>query len=59
MSKTITDKIMTDKKDLNFWEGFDAAIYMVLMVIDNTDMHTLPIVLKEEILEEVDLYKKD
>lgn len=50
---------MTDKKDLNFWEGFDAAIYMVLMVIDNTDMHTLPIVLKEEILEEVDLYKKD
>lgn len=47
------------KKDESFWDGFDAAIEMVLNTIDNSDLHTLPITLRDEILDEMELYKKD
>lgn len=47
------------KSNKRFWEGFDAAIELVLATIDNSDYSTLPILLREEILDEVDLYKKD
>lgn len=45
-------------KDIYFWEGFDAAINLVLTTIDDSEMSTLPIVLREEILDEIELYKK-
>lgn len=42
-----------------FWKGFDACLNMVLNTIDKLHMHTLPIVLRDEILDEAELYKKD
>ncbi len=50
---------LQEKIDSEFWEGFDAAIEMVLNTIDNSHIHTLPIMLRDEILDEVELYKKD
>jgi hypothetical protein len=48
-----------NNKNESFWEGFDAAINLVLSTIDNTDINTLPIVLRDEILDEVELHKRD
>lgn len=46
--------------DNNWWSGFDAAIDMVLNHLDNTEeIEGFRICLKENILEEVELYKKD
>lgn len=58
---------MTDRKkddgtssfDNGFWEGFDACLEMVLNHLDNCDPNTLAIILRDDIEEEADLYKKD
>ncbi len=47
------------RKDIIFWEGFDACLEMVLNHLDNADPHDLPITLKDDILENAELYKKD
>lgn len=71
--KKVTDKVFNEMRggldtigvygakcaDEGFWEGFDACLQMVLNHLDNTDPHTLPIILRDDILEEAELYKKD
>lgn len=49
----------------NFWEGFDAAIEMVMQGLDQADNKTLFTVhnfineFRESLIYEVELYKKD
>jgi hypothetical protein len=47
------------RKDIMFWEGFDAAIDLVLNVFDNVDSNRLPSIetIRDEIVNEVSLYK--
>lgn len=46
-------------KDDDFWEGFNAAIDMVLAYLDNCVPDALAIDMRDEILDEVEIYKKD
>lgn len=55
----IEKQMKEHRKDLMFWQGFDTCLDMVLNTIDNSDMNTLPLVLREEIIYEAELYKKD
>lgn len=53
--------------DIIFWEGFDSAINMVMNSLDNYDSNELAKLsvwdfieqLKEDLIEEADLYKAD
>lgn len=45
--------------DKSFWEGFEACLEMVLNYIDNSDPHILACVLRDEIDDAADLYRKD
>lgn len=49
---------MTNEHEI-WWEGFDTAINLVLQTMDHCDNNELPITIRDFILEEVDLYKKD
>jgi hypothetical protein len=42
-----------------YWDGFDACLMMVLNCLDAIDMHSLPITIKDIIIDEAELYKKD
>ncbi len=47
-------------EDRFFWEGFDAAIEMALNVVDNSDARKDDKeIIQDEIIESVELYKKD
>ena len=53
--------------DTSFWEGFDAALDMVINALDNYDSNELaPLSVfdfvekfKEDVVEEAELYKRD
>jgi hypothetical protein len=54
-------------RDINFWEGFEAAVDMITNSLDQYDSNELATMsvwdfiekLKDDIIEEVELYKKD
>ena len=52
-------RIDKETSDKIWWRGFDAAIELVINVIDHSDCNELPMMIKEQIEEEVEIYKSE
>ena len=60
----MTDELKNTLKEIAdaevaYWEGFDACLEMVINIFDSTADALPKEFLKEEIIEEAELYKKD